>query len=104
MWLARCWGSEGSGPPCLRLCGVVGGFGFLVPRPWCWSLWVGVSGVVWLLFENCIVDASIFVFLRPKELLIVLVVLIVCVGVTSFLGHSVDALAPEADEGRRSLR
>ena len=55
--------------------------------------WVGVGVVgvswVWLLFENWIVDASIFIF-------------VVC-GL-SFVGRMVDAWAPGADEGRGRLR
>ena len=61
--LARCWGSEGSDPlgrpPWL---GVVGGFVCLVPGLAGLSLDGGGCG--WwrgLLFEICIVDASIFV-------------------------------------------
>ena len=62
----------------------------------------GLAGVVcdgwrWgcrgLLFEICIVDASIFV---------AIVVFVVCVA--SYEGHMVDALASRADEGRSSLR
>jgi hypothetical protein len=48
-----------------------------------WWLWVGVRSC----FENCIVNASILFLL--------------C---SSFLGHTVDALASGADEGRGSLR
>jgi hypothetical protein len=47
--------------------------------------WCGVG--VRSCFENCIVNASIFDLL--------------C---SSFLGHTVDALVPGADEGRGSLR
>ena len=55
----------------------------------------GIRAVVWcvflvgLLFENCIVDASIFFS---------------CVVWPSYVGHMVDALAPGADEGRGRLR
>ena len=67
------------------------------------SLWIcccGASLVGWvvvmlvgLLFEICIVDASIFCS-------------VCCFDVveTSYKGHMVDALASRADEGRRSLR
>ena len=52
----------------------------------------GFGGGCWLVsrscFENCIVNASILFFL-------------LC---SSFLGHTVDALASGADEGRGSLR
>ena len=49
--------------------------------------------LVGLLFEICIVDASIFCS-------------VCCFDVveTSYKGHMVDALASRADEGRRSLR
>jgi hypothetical protein len=59
-------------------CVVVGGLGLLV---------------VGLLFEICIVDASIF-FLG----------VFVCVLCVSFKGRMVDALVPGADEGRGRLR
>jgi hypothetical protein len=49
------------------------------------ALWL----VLGLLFEICIVDASIFIFL------------VLCV---SFQGRMVDALVPGADEGRGRLR
>ena len=52
-----------------------------------------VAAGVGVLFEFCIVDASIFV---------AIVCVFVCV--TSYEGHMVDALASRADEGRRSLR
>ena len=74
-----------------------------------------------LLFEICIVDASIFVaasthllFVRgeltlvalPAHPLIVGWVGVCCFDVveTSYEGHMVDALASRADEGRWSLR
>lgn len=53
------------------------------------------GGLVGLLFEICIVDASIkYTFV------------VICFDVveTSYEGHMVDALASRADEGRRSLR
>lgn len=68
-------------------------FGCSVPA----SMLVRLVGVwVWLLgllFEICIVDASIFCS-------------VCCFDVveTSYKGHMVDALASRADEGRRSLR
>jgi hypothetical protein len=52
------------------------------------GVWCRVGSCCWLLFEICIVDASIFVF----------------VVWSSFLGHTVDALASGADEGRGRLR
>ena len=70
--VTHCWGSEGSDPPVV----VLVGFGWLV-APVFGVGWVGVCGVlvpgaslscvggvvgrVGLLFEFCIVDASIFV-------------------------------------------
>jgi hypothetical protein len=54
----------------------------------------GCLGLVGVLFEICIVDASIFC-----SLLFVSIVL-----VTSYEGRMVDALASRADEGRWSLR
>ena len=45
-----------------------------------------------LFLENCTVDASIFCFLQSNFV------------VPSFIGHTVDALAPGAEEGRWSLR
>lgn len=56
---------------------------------------VACGGLVGLLFEICIVDASIkYTFV------------VICFDVveTSYEGHTVDALASRADEGRRSLR
>ena len=68
-----------------------------------WCLGPGVVVLLWwvvllrvgLLFEFCIVDASIFV--------VCCVCLVFCL-VTSYEGHMVDALASRADEGRWSLR
>ena len=64
-----------------------------------------------VLFEICIVDASIFVakvcvFCAPSLACAYLIGGHVCgVGVVaSYEGHMVDALASRADEGRRSLR
>src|SRR6516162_3213685 len=65
----------------------------LQPRPVSWFLRMRGSGpVLRLFFENCTVDASIFCFLQSNFV------------VPSFRGHTVDALAPGADEGRWSLR
>ena len=71
------------------------------------------SGYGCVLFEKCIVDASIFIFAMHTSFLVVCFVeflclhscLRVCVGVfvgvvVSVLGRSVDALVPGADEGR----
>lgn len=76
-------------------CGV-GGVGGVF---WCLGLlvcscWGGVVGVWGLLFEICIVDASIFVVLFVRVFFVL----------TSYEGHMVDALASRADEGRWSLR
>jgi hypothetical protein len=91
------------GCPALHRCGLVpawllvgAGWSGLVGRVWggggvwgaCFGVWCRVGLVCWLLFEICIVDASIFVF----------------VVWSSFLGHTVDALASGADEGRGRLR
>jgi hypothetical protein len=58
-------------------------FGCLAYRAfgWAWCRWEFEGGV---LFENCTVDASIFVVSNEER--------------------TVDALAPGADEGRRRLR
>ena len=93
--VARCWGSEASGPPFVLSALWVGGVGGRVawfPARSCCPRCVGVGGGVGLLFEIWIVDASIFV----------VIVLLVCE--TSYEGHMVDALASRADEGRWSLR
>ena len=64
----------------------------VVPPCDCSAVWWG-GCVVGGLFVNCIVVVSIFsVFLFCVILLF------------SFCGHSVDALAPRADEGRCGLR
>ena len=80
-WLCALLGSEA--PAFVSLV-------FLVGR---WK--AGFSGllVVCWLFENCIVDASIFVVFERFVFLFV-----------SYLVWSVDALAPRADEGRCNLR
>ena len=82
--LCTLLGPEGSGSGFL-------GFGFFGG---CLALGVpflGVFGVVGWFFENCIVDVSIFILWC-----------VVLFG--KFLWHTVDALVPEADEGRWSLR
>ena len=72
---------------------VAGVSGCSVPPFGCVPALVGVWWLVGLLFEICIVDASIFCS-------------VCCFDVveTSYKGHMVDALASRADEGRRSLR
>ncbi len=57
---------------------------FLRVRLWGWLSGGGVDVRVCVLFENCTVDASIFVVSNEER--------------------TVDALAPGADEGRRRLR
>jgi hypothetical protein len=78
------------------LVGRVGHAGLFLPSYRCGCFVCGVVAglvVVWggvrSCFENCIVDASIFCSI------------VLC---SSFLGHTVDALASGADEGRGSLR
>ena len=61
-----------------------GNFGCIYRFPWLGMSEVDVYGVVCVLFENCTVDASIFVVSNEER--------------------TVDALAPGADEGRRRLR
>ena len=101
--------------------GVLGFWSSLRPRL---SVW-GLRGLVGLLFEICIVDASIFVAGPISSLwggvvqvafaglpfwlpfgVIVGWVGVCCFDVveTSYEGHMVDALASRADEGRWSLR
>ena len=72
------------------------------------------SGYGCVLFEKCIVDASIFIFAMHTSFLVVCFVeffvstfvpLVLLGGVfvgvvVSVLGRSVDALVPGADEGR----
>ena len=115
VWVAHCWGSEESGPLAGpgRVSGSGGGVGCSVAWQVAWSpVGGGVSGRG-VLFEICIVDASIFVgkvcvFVRPhwwRSLLLFGGGVSVGVGVVaSCEGHMVDALASRADEGRRSLR
>ena len=87
----RCWVSEGTGLPCVGLvCCLSRPAGVRTASIPCVGLGLAVPGlVVGLLFEICIVDASIF-FLG-----------FLCV---SFQGRMVDALVPGADEGRGRLR
>ncbi len=87
LWVV-CWGMlSGSRSTPFVVVGVV-------PPCGCLFCVCGVGGcVVGGLFVNCIVVVSIFsVFLFCVILLF------------SFCGHSVDALAPRADEGRCGLR
>ena len=81
----------------------------------------GSFGYGCVLFEKCIVDASIFIFAMHTSFLVVCFVRVLCVYirvshvvvllcgcvwgvfvgvVVSVLGRSVDALVPGADEGR----
>ena len=65
-----------------------------------------------VLCENCIVDASIFIFLglfccvssSPTRRRLVRHGLVGCVWCVFVYGHMVDALACWADEGRERLR
>ena len=86
-------GPEESGPLGWDVSPGVGclGFSWLPPLPVRGGC--RVWGLVGLLFEICIVDASIFC----SNCFVVYVQ-------TSYEGHMVDALASRADEGRSSLR
>ena len=90
---APLWGGFASGGPAS---------GFLVP-----GCFPGAGGGGWFgaFLENCTVDASIY--LRSSCLRAGGSLRSCCCSacvVPSFLGHTVDALAPGADEGRWSLR
>ncbi len=89
-----------------------GGAGWGCAGVWLFGAWSdrrgsggGAVAGVGVLFEICIVDASIFVADHAAISLWVvgwLIVLSFCVA--SYEGHMVDALASRADEGRSSLR
>ena len=76
----------------------------LVPPLPCRLLCGGGGGLVGLLFEICIVDASIFVASAVCPLIGGGRLCCFDVVETSYEGHMVDALASRADEGRWSLR
>ena len=106
-----CWGSETSAAPRVRTreCVGVGVVGFWPGLAWCTG-WCG-GGCRGVLFGIFIVDASIFVVLYVEIASALSLSAFWWVGVcvevfclASYEGHTVDALASRADEGRRSLR